>query len=313
MEMSMTPVPPARRQGRLSSLFWRRPTLGLFLLLLGPLMWFGIVYFGSLLTLLWQGFYTFDDFTMSVTPTLTLANLYALFNPANYDIIIRTLVMALAVTVASALLAFPMAWYMARYTSGKQKAFFYVAVMLPMWASYIVKAYAWTLLLAKDGVAQWFLNHLGLETLLAAILTIPGVGGNTLSTSGLGRFLVFVYIWLPFMILPVQAALERIPGSLLQASADLGARPRQTFRHVVVPMAIPGIAAGSIFTFSLTLGDFIVPQLVGPPGYFIGNMVYSQQGAIGNMPMAAAFTLVPIVLIALYLAFMKRLGAFDAL
>lgn len=313
MEMSMAPVPPSRSAGKISSLFWRKPTLGLFLLLLGPLMWFGIVYFGSLLTLLWQGFYTFDDFTMSVTPTLTLANLYALFNPANYDIILRTLVMALAVTVASALLAFPMAWYMARYTRGKQKAFFYVAVMLPMWASYIVKAYAWTLLLAKDGVAQWFLNHLGLQPVLAAVLTLPGIGGNTLSTSGLGRFLVFVYIWLPFMILPLQAALERIPGSLLQASADLGALPRQTFRHVVLPLAIPGIAAGSIFTFSLTLGDFIVPQLVGPPGYFIGNMVYSQQGAIGNMPMAAAFTLVPIVLIALYLAFVKRLGAFDAL
>ena len=313
MEMSMTPVPPSRGLKRLSSLFWRRPTLGLFLLLLGPLMWFGIVYFGSLLTLLWQGFYTFDDFTMSVTPTLTLANLYALFNPTTYDIILGPLVMALAATLASALLAFPMAWYMARYTSGKQKAFFYVAVMLPMWASYIVKAYAWTLLLAKDGVAQWFLNHMGLGSVLCAILSVPGVGGNTLSTSGLGRFLVFVYIWLPFMILPVQAALERIPASLLQASADLGALPRQTFRHVVIPMAIPGIAAGSIFTFSLTLGDFIVPQLVGPPGYFIGNMVYSQQGAIGNMPMAAAFTLVPIVLIALYLAFVKRLGAFDAL
>lgn len=313
MEMSMAPVPPSRSAGKISSLFWRKPTLGLFLLLLGPLMWFGIVYFGSLLTLLWQGFYTFDDFTMSVTPTLTLANLYALFNPANYDIILRPLVMAVAVTVASALLAFPMAWYMARYTRGKQKAFFYVAVMLPMWASYIVKAYAWTLLLAKDGVAQWFLNHLGLQPVLAAVLTLPGIGGNTLSTSGLGRFLVFVYIWLPFMILPLQAALERIPGSLLQASADLGALPRQTFRHVVLPLAIPGIAAGSIFTFSLTLGDFIVPQLVGPPGYFIGNMVYSQQGAIGNMPMAAAFTLVPIVLIALYLAFVKRLGAFDAL
>lgn len=125
---------------------------------------------------------------------------------------------------------------------------------------------------------------------LNALLSVPAVGGNTLSTSGLGRFLVFVYIWLPFMILPVQAALERIPGSLLQASADLGAAPRQTFRYVVLPLAIPGIAAGSIFTFSLTLGDFIVPQLVGPPGYFIGNMVYSQQGAIGNMPMAAAFT-----------------------
>jgi putative spermidine/putrescine transport system permease protein len=304
---------PSRSLSRVSGLFWRRPALGLFLLLLGPLMWFGIVYFGSLLTLLWQGFYTFDDFTMSVTPTLTLANLYALFNPANYDIILRTLTMALAVTVASALLAFPMAWYMARYTRGKQKAFFYVAVMLPMWASYIVKAYAWTLLLTRDGVAQWFLNHMGLEAVLNAILTVPGIGGNTLSTSGLGRFLVFVYIWLPFMILPLQAALERIPSSLLQASADLGALPGQTFRHVVLPMAIPGIAAGSIFTFSLTLGDFIVPQLVGPPGYFIGNMVYSQQGAIGNMPMAAAFTLVPIVLIALYLAFVKRLGAFDAL
>lgn len=137
--------------------------------------------------------------------------------------------------------------------------------MLPMWASYIVKAYAWTLLLAKDGVAQWFLQHLGLEPLLTAFLTLPAVGGNTLSTSGLGRFLVFLYIWLPFMILPVQAALERLPPSLLQASADLGARPRQTFRYVVLPLAIPGIAAGSIFTFSLTLGDFIVPQLVGPP------------------------------------------------
>ncbi|EOI3568191.1 ABC transporter permease [Cronobacter dublinensis] len=312
----MTLPPPTHSGGllrRFATLLWRRPTLWLFLLLLPPLMWFGIVYLGSLLTLLWQGFYTFDDFTMSVTPDLTLANLRALFNPANYDIIVRTLVMAVAVSLACAVLAFPMAWYMARYTRGKLKAFFYIAVMLPMWASYIVKAYAWTLLLARDGVAQWFLQHLGLEGALTALLTLPGIGGNTLSTSGLGRFLVFVYIWLPFMILPVQAALERLPPSLLQASADLGAKPAQTFRHVVLPLAVPGIAAGSIFTFSLTLGDFIVPQLVGPPGFFIGNMVYSQQGAIGNMPMAAAFTLVPIVLIAVYLAFVKRLGAFDAL
>ncbi|MDU7130027.1 MAG: ABC transporter permease [Enterobacteriaceae bacterium] len=313
MEMSLSRSPQRKPGSRLSGLFWRKPALGLFLLLLGPLMWFGIVYLGSLLTLLWQGFYTFDDFTMSVTPDFTLSNLQALFNPANYDIILRTFTMAVAVTLASAILAFPMAWYMAKYTSGKWKAFFYIAVMLPMWASYIVKAYAWTLLLAKDGVAQWFLGHMGLEPVLGALLTLPGIGGNTLSTSGLGRFLVFVYIWLPFMILPIQAALERLPPSLLQASADLGAHPRQTFRHVVLPLAIPGVAAGSIFTFSLTLGDFIVPQLVGPPGFFIGNMVYSQQGAVGNMPMAAAFTLVPIVLIALYLAFVKRLGAFDAL
>ncbi|AXW88829.1 spermidine/putrescine ABC transporter permease [Lonsdalea britannica] len=298
---------------RLFDFFYRRPGFYLALLLAPPLLWFGAVYLGSLLTLLWQGFYTFDDFTMTVSPTLTLANIAALFSPTNYDIIARTVVMAVCVTLFSAVLAFPIAYYMARYTRGKQKAFFYVAVMMPMWASYIVKAYAWTLLLSRDGVIQWFLRHLGLEGGLHSLLLLPGIGGNTLSTSGLGRFLVFVYIWLPFMILPIQAALERLPVSLIQASEDLGAQPQQTFRYVILPLAVPGIAAGSIFTFSLTLGDFIVPQLVGPPGYFIGNMVYSQQGAIGNLPMAAAFTLVPIVLIAIYLSLVKRLGAFDAL
>ncbi|MEJ5864957.1 ABC transporter permease [Pseudomonas farsensis] len=298
---------------RLGNLLYRRPNLYLLMLLIPPLLWFGAIYLGSLLNLLWQGFYTFDDFSMTVTPQLTLVNFAALFNPANFDIILRTLSMAVAVSLASAALAFPTAWYMARYTTGRTKAFFYIAVMMPMWASYIVKTYAWTLLLAKGGVAQWFVQRLHLEGLLQLLLDIPGVGGSTLSTSHLGRFLVFVYIWLPFMILPIQASLERLPPSLLQASADLGATPRQTFMQVVLPLAVPGIAAGSIFTFSLTLGDFIVPQLVGPPGYFIGSMVYAQQGAIGNMPMAAAFTLVPIVLIAVYLSIVKRLGAFDAL
>lgn len=298
---------------RFSSLLYRRPNLYLALLLLPPLLWFGAIYLGSLLSLMWQGFYTFDDFTMAVTPDLTLGNFAALFQPANYDIILRTLYMAIAVTLGSALLAFPIAYYMARFTSGKTKAFFYIAVMMPMWASYIVKAYAWTLLLAKGGVAQWFVEQLGLTPLLQFILGMPGVGGSTLSTSHLGRWMVFVYIWLPFMILPIQASIERLPPSLLQASADLGAKPRQTFMQVILPLCVPGIAAGSIFTFSLTLGDFIVPQLIGPPGYFIGSMVYAQQGAIGNMPMAAAFTLVPIVLITIYLAIVKRLGAFDAL
>jgi len=297
----------------LSNLLYRRPNLYLALLLIPPLTWFGAIYLRSLLNLLWQGFYTFDDFTMAVTPDLTLGNFAALFNPSNFDIILRTLGMALAVSLASAVLAFPIAYYMARYTSGKTKAFFYIAVMMPMWASYIVKTYAWTLLLAKGGVAQWFAQQLHLDALLQMVLTVPGVGGSTLSTSHLGRFMVFVYIWLPFMILPIQASLERLPPSLLQASADLGARPGQTFVQVILPLSIPGIAAGSIFTFSLTLGDFIVPQLIGPPGYFIGSMVYAQQGAIGNMPMAAAFTLVPIVLIAVYLSIVKRLGAFDAL
>jgi putative spermidine/putrescine transport system permease protein len=305
--------PPSGALRRFSNLLYRRPNLYLALLLLPPLLWFGAIYLGSLLALMWQGFYTFDDFSMTVTPELTLANFAALFEPSNYDVILRTLYMAIAVTLGSALLAFPIAYYMARYTSGKTKAFFYIAVMLPMWASYIVKAYAWTLLLAKGGVAQWFVQHLGLEPVLLFILGIPGVGGSTLSTSYLGRCLVFIYIWLPFMILPIQASIERLPPSLLQASADLGAKPRQTFIQVILPLCVPGIAAGSIFTFSLTLGDFIVPQLIGPPGYFIGSMVYAQQGAIGNMPMAAAFTLVPIVLISIYLAIVKRLGAFDAL
>ena len=309
----MASAAPARPSQRLWDLLYRRPNLYLSLLLVPPLLWFGVVYLGSLLGLLWQGFYTFDDFSMTVTPDLTLANVAALFNPSNLDIILRTLGMAVAVTIASAVLAFPIAYYMACYTRGKTKAFFYIAVMLPMWASYIVKAYAWTLLLAKGGVAQWFVQQLGLDNALQWLLSVPGVGGSTLSTSHLGRFLVFVYIWLPFMILPIQAALERLPPSLLQASADLGARPWQSFALVVLPLSVPGIAAGSIFTFSLTLGDFIVPQLVGPPGYFIGSMVYAQQGAIGNLPMAAAFTVVPILLIAVYLSIVKRLGAFDAL
>ena len=168
---------------RFANALYRRPNLYLALLLAPPLLWFGAIYLGSLLALMWQGFYTFDDFTMTVTPDLTLSNFTALFQPSNYDIILRTLYMAIAVTFGSALLAFPIAYYMARYTSGKTKAFFYIAVMMPMWASYIVKAYAWTLLLAKGGVAQWFVEHMGLTPLLQFILGIPGVGGSTLSTS----------------------------------------------------------------------------------------------------------------------------------
>jgi ABC-type spermidine/putrescine transport system permease subunit II len=184
---------------------------------------------------------------------------------------------------------------MARYTTGKTKAFFYIAVMMPMWASYIVKAYAWTLLLAKGGVAQWFVQHLGLEPVLQFVLGIPGVGGSTLSTSHLGRFMVFVYIWLPFMILPIQASLERLPPSLLQASADLGAKPRQTFMQVILPLS-----TGHRRRLDLHLladpGRLHRAATGRPAGYFVGSMVYAQQGAIGNMPMAAAFTLVPIVL-----------------
>ena len=284
------------------------------LLLLPPLLWLGTVYLASLFVLLMQSFYAIDEFTARIVPEFTLKTYGALFTqPANVDIVLRTVLMAVAVTVAAAVVAFPLANYMARHAGPKMKALCYVGVMLPMWTSYLVKVYAWRLILAKQGILSWAVTSLGLGGALDALLATPVVGGPSLASSYIGMFIVFLYMWLPFMILPLAAALERVPGSLLQASADLGARPGQTFRNVVLPLALPGLAAGSVFTFSLTLGDYIIPSVVGAPGYFIGMMVYQQQGTAGNMPLAAAFSVVPIVLIAVYLSFAKRLGAFDAL
>ncbi len=269
---------------------------------------------GSLFALLLQSFYAIDEFTARVVPEVTLATYRQLVShPANIDIILRTLGMAIAVTLACAIIAFPIANYMARYASPRMKAFFYVGVMLPMWTSYLVKVYAWRLILAKQGILNWALSAVGLDGLLTVALETPVVGGPSLASSYLGMFIVFVYMWLPFMILPLAAALERVPQSLVQASADLGARPRQTFWGVVLPLAMPGLAAGSVFTFSLTLGDYIIPSVVGAPGYFIGMMVYQQQGTAGNIPLAAAFSVVPIVLIAIYLMLARRAGALDAL
>jgi putative spermidine/putrescine transport system permease protein len=284
------------------------------LLLLPPLLWLGTVYLGSLFALLMQSFYAIDEFTARIVPEFTLATYRQLVtHPANVDIVVRTLAMAIAVTIACGIVAFPVANYMARYAGPKMKAFFYVGVMLPMWTSYLVKVYAWRLILAKQGIVSWGFTSLGAQGALDGVLATPVVGGPSLASSYIGMFIVFVYMWLPFMILPLAAALERVPASLLQASADLGARPGQTFRNVVLPLALPGLAAGSVFTFSLTLGDYIIPSVVGAPGYFIGMMVYQQQGTAGNLPLAAAFSVVPIVLISLYLTLAKRLGAFDAL
>jgi putative spermidine/putrescine transport system permease protein len=284
------------------------------LLLLPPLLWLGTVYLASLFALLSQSFYAIDEFTARVVPELTLATYRQLFTqPANVDIVVRTLLMAVAVTIACGIIAFPVANYMARHAGPKMKAFFYVGVMLPMWTSYLVKVYAWRLILAKQGILSWGFGAIGAMPLLDQVLATPVVGGPSLASSYFGMFIVFVYMWLPFMILPLAAALERVPVSLLQASADLGARPGQTFRNVVLPLALPGLAAGSVFTFSLTLGDYIIPSVVGAPGFFIGMMVYQQQGTAGNLPLAAAFSVVPIVLIGLYLVLAKRLGAFDAL
>jgi putative spermidine/putrescine transport system permease protein len=298
----------------LSTFLYRRPNLYILLLLIPPLLWFGTVYLGSLFTLLAQSMYAIDEFTAKIVYEPTLATYkQVVTQPANVDIILRTLSMAVAVTIACGLIALPIANYMVRYASPRARALFYVGVMLPTWMSYLVKVYAWRLILAKQGILSWLLDVVGLGAALDAVLRLPGIGGPSLSASYLGMFIVLVYMWLPFMILPLAAALERVPESLLQASADLGARPAQTFRRITLPLALPGLAAGSVFTFSLTLGDYIIPSVVGAPGYFIGMMVYQQQGTAGNVPLAAAFSVVPIVLIMIYLAIAKRAGAFDAL
>ncbi|WP_442921153.1 ABC transporter permease [Mesorhizobium sp. Cs1299R1N1] len=300
-------------RGALSDLFWRRPKVLLLLMLLPPVLWLGIVYIGSLFALLAQSFFSIDEFSGLINRQFTLKTYGDLLQAANLDIILRTVTMAALVTLASAIVAFPIAYYAARYARGRWKALFYLGVMLPLWSSYLVKIYAWKLILAKEGILTWLLTKLHLLWLLDAWLALPVVGGNSLSVSFTGTFIVFVYVWLPFMILPVQAALERVPGNLVEASSDLGASPGQTFRNVLFPLALPGIVAGSIFTFSLTLGDYIIPQIIGTSRLFIGQAVYSQQGTAGNIPLAAAFTVVPIVIMGFYLWGAKRMGAFDAL
>ncbi|MGC4023711.1 MAG: ABC transporter permease [Mesorhizobium sp.] len=297
----------------LSDAFWRNPRLLLFLMLTPPVLWLGVVYLGSLFALLLQSFFSIDEFSGLINREFTLKTYGELLLPSNMDIMIRTVVMATAVTIASAIVTFPIAYFAARYARGKWKALFYLGVMLPLWSSYLVKVYAWKLILAKEGILTWALDKLHLTWLLDAWLSLPIVGGNSLSVSFTGTFIVFVYVWLPFMILPIQAALERVPGNLIEASGDLGASPAQTFRNVLFPLALPGIIAGSIFTFSLTLGDYIIPQIIGNSQYFIGQAVYSLQGTAGNIPLAAAFTVVPIVVMGLYLWMARRMGAFDAL
>ncbi|AZO64730.1 MULTISPECIES: ABC transporter permease [unclassified Mesorhizobium] len=300
-------------RGALSDLLWRRPQLLLLLMLLPPVLWLGIVYIGSLFALLLQSFFSIDEFSGLINREFTLKTYGDLLQAANLDIILRTVTMAALVTFASAIIAFPIAYYAARYARGRWKALFYLGIMLPLWSSYLVKIYAWKLILAKEGILTWLLAKLHLLWLVDGWLSLPIVGGNSLSVSSTGTFIVFVYVWLPFMILPVQAALERVPGNLVEASSDLGASPGQTFRNVLFPLALPGIVAGSIFTFSLTLGDYIIPQIIGTSRLFIGQAVYSQQGTAGNIPLAAAFTVVPIVIMGFYLWGAKRMGAFDAL
>lgn len=298
---------------RLSTWLHLRPRLALALLLLPPLAWLGVVYLGSLLALVVQSFFRLDGFTGQVVRRFTLATYGDLLSAANRDIALRTATMAALVTLADALLAFPLAYYMARHAMPRAKALLTLAVMMPLWSSYLVRVYSWKLILAKEGVLSWLLTRLGLGGPLEALLALPVVGGPSLSVSAIGAFLAFTYVWLPYMILPIAAALERVPGTLLEASADLGAHPAQTLRRVTLPLALPGVAAGSIFTFSLTLGDFVVPGALGNSSLFIGQAVLAHQGTAGNVPLAAAFTVIPMAIMGVYLLLARRLGAFEAL
>jgi len=303
----------AGRLSRISGALHRRPRLRLALLLGPPLLWVVGVYGGSLLSLLSQSFFGLDEFSGTIDRTLTLRTWQSLFTDSNISIAIRTTIMATAVTVGAAIIAFPIAYYAVRYAGRRFRGAFFVLILIPLWSSYLVRVYSWKLILAREGILFWFVDKLHLDFLLNGALGLPGIGGPSLSASSLGQFIVFVYIWLPYMILPIHAALERVPTSYLDASADLGARPSQTFRTVIWPLAIPGIAAGSIFTFSLTLGDYIIPTIIGDSSPFVGQAIYSYQGVAGNLPLAAAFTFFPIVIMAIYLYVARRAGAFEAL
>lgn len=303
--------PPAWR--RLSTTLYNRPWLLLALLLGPPLLYMIVVYIGALAALLIQSFFHLDGFTGQVVRQFSLATYSDLLTVAHFTVVGRTVVMAAAVTVACALLAFPLAYYSVRYAPSRLKGLLYLAVLLPLWSSYIIRVYSWKLILAKEGIITWFFDRLGLSAVLDWLLSLPGIGGPSLSVSALGLFVVFTYIWLPYMVLPIVAALERVPKSLLEASSDLGARPATTLRYVILPLAFPGIVAGSIFTFSLTLGDYIIPSVIGNSNPFIGMAVYSYQGTSGNIPLAAAFTTLPLLIMGAYLLLARRVGAFDAL
>jgi putative spermidine/putrescine transport system permease protein len=287
---------------RLSGFFWRHRWAKALLLLLPPLLGFGLVYLSSLIALFVSSFWTVNPFTTEIEHIWNVDNFRTLWDSSAYrTIALRTIGIAAAVTVTDALLALPFAYFMARVASGRSRTFLFVAVLLPLWSSYLVRVYIWRLILNDNGVLNWTLRQLGL-------------GSVHLAYSNWAVWIVFSYVWLPFMILPVFGALERIPESYLEASRDLGASGARTFRRVVLPLALPGIVAGSIFTFSLTLGDYVTPLLAGgSSSQFIGNVVYSSVGVSNNVPFAAAYAVVPLAVMAVYLTIARRLGAFEAM
>jgi putative spermidine/putrescine transport system permease protein len=292
---------PATGTARASAALWRRAWLRAVLTLSPPLAWFLVIYLASLVVMLVTAFWTVNPFTNALVHSWTLSNFQQIFTGTYLAVIARTVVMAALVTVTDAILALPFGYFMARVASTRTRHLLFTAVLLPLWASYLARVYAWIVILQKGGTLSWALAKIG-------------IGGVNIGYTNVAMWLVFSYIWLPFMIVPVYGALERIPDSLLEASGDLGARNWRTLRSVLLPLALPGVVAGSIFTFSLTLGDFITPLLVGGANSnFIGNIIYSNLGTAGNLPFAAALALVPIVIMIVYLLGARALGAFESL
>jgi putative spermidine/putrescine transport system permease protein len=284
---------------RASSALHRHPRLRLVLLLAAPMLVLVVVYLGALAVLLLSAFWSTDVFTGDTVKTFTLDNFRDVVSSSTYrTVIVRTVLVALAVTVICALLAFPMAFYMAKVASPRARRLLVVAVLTPLWASYLVKAYAWRSMLAGDGVVNWALAPFGLRG--------PGFGLTA-------TVIVLSYLWLPFMVLPVYAGLDRLPDSLLEASGDLGAKAGRTFRSVVLPLAFPAVVAGAIFTFSLSLGDYIAVQIVGGKSQLLGNLIQGNAGAANNLPLAAALAAVPIVIMVVFLLGIRRTGALDNL
>ena len=285
-----------------SAFFWRYPWLRPLLLLSPPLFWFVAVYLASLVLLLITAFWTTNPFTTQIVQVWNTDNFQIMFSSVTYRTIMsRTVLMAAAVTVTDAILAFPFAYFMARVASRRVQTLLFAAVLLPLWASYLARVYAWILIFNHSGILNWSLQSIGLP---------PANIGYT----NTAMWIVFSYIWLPFMIIPTYAALERVPESLVEAAADLGARRWRTIRDVVLPLALPGVVAGSIFTFALTLGDYITPILVGgADSSLIGTVVYSNVGIANNIPFAAAMAMIPVAIMAIYLFIAQRLGAFEAL
>ncbi|TMC02338.1 MAG: ABC transporter permease [Chloroflexi bacterium] len=283
------------------SLFWRAPWLRTVLLLALPLGWFVVIYLASLVLLLITSFWSIDAFTTEIVQVWNLDNFQTILTNETYrTIIFRTVWMAARVTLIDAAIAFPFAYFMARVASRRTQTLLFAAVLLPLWASYLARLYSWILILNHSGVLNWSMQSIGLPA--------PNIG-----YSETAMLVVFCYIWLPFMIIPTYAAMERVPESLIEAARDLGARGWRTTLDVVLPLAMPGVIAGSIFTFSLTLGDYITPILIGPGTSFIGNVVYSNIGIANNVPFAAALATVPVAIMAVYLLVARRLGAFEAL